>query len=60
MSLEVVPREEFDQAMAELGLTKQCSICTKEITHRSPHYDSPCRGYGYDPHYRWVKKEDLK
>lgn len=50
---EVVSREEFEEAMAKLGLVKCCEYCGGEVDEGS-HWYKPCQGY----EWRWRHREE--
>lgn len=63
--MEIVDRDEFEQAMAELGLTKCCGVCDDPLDDFTGHIDpdnppkhcgSPCRGYGSAQKIVWRKR----
>lgn len=59
MSVEVVDRKEFEQAMEALGLVKICTTCLKKYRIGSCSWE--CMSYDYDePLYKWERLEEVK
>ena len=50
--MDVVSREEFEQAMKACGLKKECMTCGEEYSYDNCEWR--CKGYGDSSEYKWV------